>query len=87
MPPTDVDPEMREYLREWRRAAAKEQGVPAFVVMHDTSLDALCRARPASLPELLRVRGFGERKVEMYGAKILDALARFRQRAATAGAS
>jgi ATP-dependent DNA helicase RecQ len=74
----DIDPELREYLREWRRATAKERGVPAYVVMHDTSLDELCRKRPGSLSELLDVSGFGERKSEMYGQKIFDALARFR---------
>ena len=72
-----VDPELREYLREWRRATAKEQGVPAFVVMHDTSLDELCRKRPRSMSQLLTVPGFGERKSEMYGQKIFDALDRF----------
>ena len=75
----DIDPELREYLREWRRKAAKQQGVPAFVVMHDTSLEELCRIRPGSLSELLRVYGFGERKVASYGRQILDALAEFRK--------
>ncbi|MGB2889609.1 MAG: HRDC domain-containing protein [Candidatus Acidiferrales bacterium] len=74
----EVDPELREYLREWRRATAKQHGVPAFVVMHDTSLEELCRLRPRSLSELLRVSGFGERKAELYGHEILDVLARFR---------
>ncbi|HEV2617227.1 MAG TPA: RecQ family ATP-dependent DNA helicase [Candidatus Acidoferrales bacterium] len=84
----DVNPEMREYLREWRRTVAKEQGVPAFVVMHDTSLDELCRAQPASLAELHLVRGFGDRKVELYGEQILDAIARFgRRRVSAASAS
>jgi ATP-dependent DNA helicase RecQ len=72
-----VDPELREYLREWRRATAKEQGVPAYVVMHDTSLDELCRRRPRTMSQLLDVPGFGERKTEMYGQKIFDAFARF----------
>jgi len=72
-----VDPELREYLREWRRATAKEQGVPAYVVMHDTSLDELCRRRPRTMSQLLDVPGFGERKSEMYGQKIFDAFARF----------
>ncbi|NDQ55826.1 MAG: RecQ family ATP-dependent DNA helicase [Acidipila sp.] len=71
------DQELREYLREWRRARAQEQNVPAFVVMHDTSLDALCATRPKSLAELRGVFGFGERKTEMYGRQILDALAQF----------
>ena len=75
----DGDAALREYLREWRRTTAKEQKVPAFVVMHDSSLDEVCRTRPATLAALLRVFGFGERKVELYGQQILDALARFRQ--------
>jgi ATP-dependent DNA helicase RecQ len=72
-----VDPELREYIREWRRATAKEQGVPAYVVMHDTSLDELCRKRPRTMSQLLEVPGFGERKTEMYGQKIFDAFASF----------
>lgn len=72
-----VDPELREYLRQWRRETASRQGMPAFVVMHDTSLEELCRMRPASQAELLRITGFGERKVELYGQGILAALARF----------
>jgi ATP-dependent DNA helicase RecQ len=82
----DVDSELREYLREWRRAAARQQGVAAFVVMHDTSLDEVCRVRPTSAAELLQVPGFGERKTAMYGQQIFDALERFRngERAAAA---
>ena len=73
----DVDPELHEYLREWRRTIARQQGVPAFVVMHDTSLEELCRVQPKSLHQLFMVPGFGNRKVEMYGARLLDALAKF----------
>lgn len=80
----DVDLELREYLREWRRARAKQDGVPAYVVMHDISLEELCRIRPGSLSELLRVSGFGERKAELYGQQILDALGRFRNGARAA---
>jgi ATP-dependent DNA helicase RecQ len=68
---------LREYLREWRRATAKRQGVAAFIVMHDASLEELCRRRPRSLVELRAVNGFGERKVESYGEQILEALADF----------
>ena len=74
----EVDPELRDYLREWRRTIAKEQSVPAYVVMHDTSLDELCRKRPLSISQLLDVSGFGEKKSEMYGQQIFGALKRFR---------
>jgi ATP-dependent DNA helicase RecQ len=80
----DVDPELRDYLREWRRAAAKEQGVPAFVVMHDSALEELCRQRPLSNPELLRISGFGEYKAALYGPQIFEALERFRNGARAA---
>jgi len=79
-----VDPELREYLREWRRVTSKKLKVAAFIIMHDTSLDHLCQVRPRSLPELRKVSGFGERKTEMYGPDILEALERFRNGARVA---
>jgi ATP-dependent DNA helicase RecQ len=72
-----IDPELREFLREWRRTTARERGTAAFIVMHDTSLDELCRVRPRSLNELRGVSGFGDKKTEMYGQGIIDALAEF----------
>jgi ATP-dependent DNA helicase RecQ len=74
----DFDPDLREYLRQWRSRVASEENVPAFVVMHDTSLAEICRKRPASLAEIRGVSGFGERKTERYGQQILDALERYR---------
>ncbi len=71
--------ELREYLQEWRRTTAKEQGVPAFVVMHDTTLDEICRIRPSSIAQLMTVTGIGERKAYMYGQRILATLERYRQ--------
>ena len=73
----DFDPELREYLRQWRSVSAGKENVPAFVVMHDTSLAEICRKRPASLAEIRGISGFGERKTERYGQQILDALERF----------
>ena len=83
-PVADVDPDLRDYLREWRRAAAKQQGVPAFVVMHDSSLDEVCRRRPGSIPKLLRISGFGEHKAALYGQEVFEALERFRNGARAA---
>ncbi len=78
--PTEVDSGLREYLREWRRAAAKERSVPAFVVMHDSTLDNLCQRKPRTLSQLREVRGFGALKTETYGEEILAALKRYDKR-------
>ena len=46
--------------------------MPAFVVLHDTTLEEICHKRPHSLAELRKVRGIGELKAERYGRQILD---------------
>jgi len=79
------DHALREYLREWRRKISKGQGISAFIVMYDTTLDALCRLRPRSLEALRAIPGFGERKIETYGKQILSALAEFDAGARAAG--
>jgi ATP-dependent DNA helicase RecQ len=71
--------ELREYLREWRRAMAKEKSVPAYIVLHDSSLEEICRRKPKFYAELLEIAGIGERKAEIYGQPILDALEKFRE--------
>jgi ATP-dependent DNA helicase RecQ len=76
---SSVDRELNDYLREWRRNIAKDKGISAFVVLHDSALEDLCLVEPSNLQELRRVSGFGEKKVEMYGKEILDVLRRFRQ--------
>jgi ATP-dependent DNA helicase RecQ len=73
LPPPDEN--VREALREWRRAKAKEAAVPAYVIMHDTTLDALCRYRPSQPHQLLEIPGIGDRKAERFGAEILERIA------------
>ncbi len=84
-PVADADRELREYLREWRRRTAKEQGMPAYVVLHDSSLDEICRSHPSSIGELLNITGIGERKAELYGREILSALRQYREGARASG--
>jgi ATP-dependent DNA helicase RecQ len=79
LPLSEAEQELREYLVAWRRETAAKQGVPAFVVMHDTSLEELCRKRPDSIAGIRRVHGFGEHKTQLYGPDILKALQKFRE--------
>jgi len=76
-PATEADAELREYLREWRRKMAKDQGMPAYVVLHDTTLEEICAIRPSSIAELRKITGIGERKAELYGQEILAVLRRY----------
>ena len=64
-----------ERLRAWRGAAAKEQGVPAYVIFHDATLRDIATGAPTTLAELGRVNGVGEAKLARYGDQILETLA------------
>ena len=59
---------------------------PAYVVMHDATIDDLCRKLPRTHAELLHVFGIGERKAQTYGAQILAALEAYRKGARAARA-
>jgi len=73
-----LDPELLEYLREWRRGVSLRDNVPAFLVLHDSTLEDLCRKQPHTHTDLLGVSGIGEKKAEALGAAILEALEAFR---------
>ena len=61
-------------LRAWRAGVAKELGVPAYVVFHDATLAELARVRPNDEAALAQISGVGQRKLERYGAALLDLL-------------
>jgi ATP-dependent DNA helicase RecQ len=83
-PLSESEQELREFLREWRRRKAQAINGPAYLIMTDASLDDLCRRRPRSLAELLRVSGFGEKKAAQWGREIFAALDAFDQGARAA---
>jgi DNA helicase-2/ATP-dependent DNA helicase PcrA len=62
-------------LKAWRLERAQSQGVPAFVVFNDRTLEAIVSARPSSPEGLLEVPGIGPAKLEAYGDDLLDLLA------------
>ena len=62
-------------LRAWRSRRAREDGVPAYVVLHDATLHDLAARRPGSAAELAVVKGLGPTKIERYGDELLDLLA------------
>ena len=67
----DIDIALWEALRECRRQFAEEQGVPPYVIFHDTSLQEMCRALPRDLQEFEQISGVGERKLQKYGPAFL----------------
>ncbi len=61
-------------LRAWRRDEARTRAVPAYVVLHDKTIDAIARERPRSAADLGEISGIGPAKLAAYGEAILKAL-------------
>jgi ATP-dependent DNA helicase RecQ len=70
-----VDDPLFERLRAWRAEAAREHGVPAYVIFHDATLRAIAEIQPTSLHDLRGVAGIGAKKLEAYGDAILEVVA------------
>ncbi len=58
-------------LRTRRKQLATEQGLPPYVIFHDTTLYAMAREQPRSLDALGRLSGIGAAKLARYGADFL----------------
>ncbi len=61
-------------LRAWRLATARAQGVPPYVIFHDSVLQEIATSRPATLAELAAIKGVGQSKLLRYGEELLAAL-------------
>jgi DNA helicase-2/ATP-dependent DNA helicase PcrA len=64
-------------LKAWRKERARADGVPAYVVFHDRTLEVLAGRLPQSDGELLQVSGVGPTKVERYGSDVVRVLEPF----------
>ena len=58
-------------LRQWRNEKSKKEGVPPYIILNNKQLAELCKRRPQSQYELMKVGGIGKAKVERYGGDIL----------------
>ena len=67
-----ADEGLLERLKHWRVEQAREQGVPAFVIFHDRTLAEIAAARPADMAALGDISGIGAKKLERYGAALLQ---------------
>ena len=68
-----------EALRACRKELADKQGVPPYVIFHDTTLFGMLERKPRTLDELAEVSGVGAAKLEKYGEIFLQTIAGLEQ--------
>jgi superfamily II DNA helicase RecQ len=61
-------------IRAWRLDQARRLGIPAFRILSDRILLALCESRPRSKSELSQISGFGQKAIDQYGEALLSML-------------
>ena len=75
--PGTVNEALRERLQEWRMERFKADNVPAYTIMHQSTLMDIASFVPKTKEELLAIKGFGEAKYKKYGDDILRITAEF----------
>jgi ATP-dependent DNA helicase RecQ len=61
-------------LKAKRMELAREQGVPPYVIFHDSTLLEMRDQRPGSLIEMARISGVGQGKLTRYGDDFLSVI-------------
>ncbi|WP_432417475.1 DNA helicase RecQ [Comamonas flocculans] len=59
-------------LKAWRAEVAREHGLPAYVVFQDTTLAAIAERNPRALPDLDGIAGMGAKRLDAYGAQVIE---------------
>lgn len=68
------DDPLWQALKSKRLELAREQGVPPYVIFHDSTLLEILNQRPQTLVEMGRISGVGQAKLAKYGDAFLEVL-------------
>ena len=69
------DPSVVAALKAWRSEMSIRLGVPAYVILHDATIDAIAATKPDTERALISIDGIGPAKLENYGDEILSLVA------------
>ena len=73
------NPQLYEHLRAWRNSMAKDLGVPVYMVLPQKTLFEVVDKMPVSETALLKINGFGKKKVQSFGTEIIEIILQFLQ--------
>jgi ATP-dependent DNA helicase RecQ len=63
-----------EALRQRRKEIAESQGVPPYVIFHDSTLAQMLELRPGGHEDFGRLSGVGEHKLQLYADAFLEVI-------------
>jgi ATP-dependent DNA helicase RecQ len=66
-----INADLLGILRTWRSEVARKRGVPAYVVLHDSTIEGIAASRPSTPEQLREIPGIGDKKLERYGRELI----------------
>ncbi len=73
----ETDEGLYAALRDLRYRAAKEEGIPAFMVFSNATLRDMAAKKPTTESEMLSVAGVGQNKMQRYGDRFVEEIKRY----------
>jgi ATP-dependent DNA helicase RecQ len=70
-----VEDSLWQALKTRRLELARDQGVPPYVIFHDSSLIEIHQKKPRTLHEFATISGVGQSKLQRYGLEFIKVLA------------
>ena len=75
--PGVVNEALRERLQQWRTERFKADNVPAYTIMHQSTLLEIAALVPVTKAQLMAIKGFGDAKYNKYGEELLGICTEF----------
>lgn len=72
-----ADNELLDRLKQLRKAISQEESVPPFMIFPDATLKELSEYMPTKEEDLLKIKGIGERKAEVYGERFIESITEY----------
>lgn len=72
-----TDNELLELLKKMRKNISVREGLPPYIVFHDSTLKEISEKMPTNKEELLTIKGCGEKKVSLYGHEVCQLIVNY----------
>jgi ATP-dependent exoDNAse (exonuclease V) alpha subunit len=67
-------PTLHQQLRKLRETICSRKDIPIYIVAGSNTIDEMAMYLPQTLPELRKISGFGDAKIQQYGQQFLDVI-------------
>lgn len=66
--------EIVSHLKKWRIQKAEKEDLPLFMILSNSDIYAVAKAKPKRIEDFIGLKGFGEKKTARYGDEIIALL-------------